>query len=199
MLEDAISSRLEGDPIEGRIFRDETITKLDLSNVRFDSVQFINCCFTSSKFLRTSFYDTVFNNCDLSNCNFSNSYWKGTVLKDSKAVGSNFDHGFFKETEMRGGVYNYSNYFSTIWENCIVAECDFREVFLSEVKFKKIHLTKVDLTGASFFKTPLKDIDLSDCVIDGFSVSDDLRELTGAKMNALQAVGIAGMIGIKVI
>ncbi|WP_268753276.1 hypothetical protein [Dethiosulfovibrio salsuginis] len=42
-------------------------------------------------------------------------------------------------------------------------------------------------------------MDLSDCVIDGFSVSDDFRELKGAKLNALQAVGIASMMGIKVV
>lgn len=199
MLEEAILSWSEGEPLEGAIFKDETVTDLDMSNVRFDSVQFINCRFISSRFVRASFYDSILKNCDLSNCDLSNSYWKGTVIQESKAVGSNFDHGFFRETKLTGGVFNYSNYGSSVWESCAISECDIREAFLSEAKFKKIRLTKVDFTRTSFFKTPLKNVDLSDCVIDGFSVSDDFRELRGAKLNALQAVGIASMMGIKVV
>ena len=70
---------------------------------------------------------------------------------------------------------------------------------MSEVKFKKITLNKVDLTKVDFFKTLLKGIDLSDCTIVGIMVSDTFTELRGAKVDMMQAIAIAQLFGVQVI
>ncbi|WP_257790929.1 hypothetical protein [Candidatus Formimonas warabiya] len=42
-------------------------------------------------------------------------------------------------------------------------------------------------------------IDLSDCTIDGIMVSDTHIELRGAKVNTVQAVEIAQILGVRVV
>lgn len=74
-----------------------------------------------------------------------------------------------------------------------------REAVLSDVKFRRARFRGTDLTAAEFFKSPLKGIDLSDCIIDGISLSDTLYELRGAKVTAAQAVELAKLLGLTVV
>ena len=78
-------------------------------------------------------------------------------------------------------------------------ECDFKEAFLSEMKWKKITLSKVNFTSVDFFQTALKGIDFSDCITDNIMVSDTYKELAGVKMNMFQAAEISKMLGIQIV
>jgi uncharacterized protein YjbI with pentapeptide repeats len=85
-------------------------------------------------------------------------------------------------------------------ENCAILDCNFTEAFLSEIRLKKPTLKAVNFTGADFFKALLKGIDLSDCTIDGITVSDTRNELRGAIVSAGQAIELAARIlGIKIV
>ena len=55
-----------------------------------------------------------------------------------------------------------------------------------------------DLSEVSFFRTPLKGVDLSTCAIDGITVSETFSELKGLTVGAHQTVGLAGLLGITV-
>ena len=56
-----------------------------------------------------------------------------------------------------------------------------------------------DLAGTDFFRTPLKGMDLSECVIDGIMVSDQFTELAGVKVSLLQAAELARLMGVKIV
>jgi hypothetical protein len=45
----------------------------------------------------------------------------------------------------------------------------------------------------------LKNIDLSDCIIDEIAVSNTCNELRGAIINAGQAIELARILGIKIV
>ena len=85
-------------------------------------------------------------------------------------------------------MFNFTN---VSWENSEIRDSDFQEAFMSKVKFKKIKLFKMNLSGVDFFNTTLKNIDLSNCLIKGISISDTHFELKGAKMSITQMVDIA--------
>lgn len=63
-------------------------------------------------------------------------------------------------------------------------------------KLSKIEGLIVDLTQAQFFKTSLRDIDLSNSLIDGIAIS--LEDIKGATISELQAVDLISLIGVKI-
>ena len=63
-------------------------------------------------------------------------------------------------------------------------------------KLIKIESLIVDLTQAQFFKTSLRDIDLSNSLIDGIAIS--LEDIKGATISELQAVDLISLIGVKI-
>ena len=132
-------------------------------------------------------------------CQFTASFWKKTQLQASKAAGNNFNQATFKETQLDNASFRYANCVGSRWEHCLLSNCDFREAFLSEVKFTAVQLDQVDFTGADFFKTMLKNIDLSACTIEGILVSDSFAELRGCRMNLFQAAEIARLLGISIV
>jgi uncharacterized protein YjbI with pentapeptide repeats len=73
------------------------------------------------------------------------------------------------------------------------------ESSFAESKIKKIKLIKLIFSGTDFFKTSLRGIDLSDCIIDGIKISADLFELKGAKISAEQAIELVRVFDIEVV
>ena len=63
--------------------------------------------------------------------------------------------------------------------------------------FKNLYFQKADLTQAQFFKTSLKNIDLSDSIIEGIAVS--VEDIKGASINTFQAVDLLYLIGVKIV
>ena len=61
---------------------------------------------------------------------------------------------------------------------------------------KNVHFKKADLTQAQFFKTSLKDIDLSDANIDGIAIS--IEDIKGAIIDQMQALDLLYLIGVKI-
>lgn len=100
---------------------------------------------------------------------------------------------------LQSSCFDYANFSKSQWDSAVISGCSFKESFWSEVRFKKLRLEKAVFSGADFFKTSLKDVDLSDCKIDGIMVSETFKELRGAKINFVQCSEIARLLGIKII
>ena len=201
MLESRIITAQSDDNfIERMRFENEIISDIDSARMKFESIQFIQCQFNKCDFSKASFYDSVFDNCNFANCIFTGSYWKGSKILTCKGDGSNFSKSHMKETSLVDSSFRYANFSSSVLENCALHGCNFMEALLSEIRLKKPTLKEVNFTGADFFKTSLKDIDLSDCIIDGMIVSDICNELRGAIVNAWQATELAArFLGIKIV
>lgn len=136
--------------------------------------------------------------CDFANCNFENSYWKKAGISDSKGDGGNFSGSRFKECVWKDSSFCYANFSRAVFEGTHVRRCKFREAFLSEVKFRLTLFKETDFYRADFFKTPLKGMDMSDCIIDGILVSETFRELRGMKGGIEQALSLAGLLGMEI-
>ena len=104
-----------------------------------------------------------------------------------------------KHVELENCRLDLTNFTGSSWEGCSVRECGFRESFFSEVRFRKVRFEKSDLSKTDFFRTSLKDIDFSDSVIEGITVSEEHRELQGMKVNMFQAAELVKLLGVKVI
>lgn len=104
-----------------------------------------------------------------------------------------------KESKLKTSSFQYVNWVNSVWEHSLVEQSNLRESFMSEVKLKKTSFEGVDFTQVDFFKTILKGVDLSNCIIDAIMVSDTFQELKGAKVSMEQTVAIAQLLGLKVI
>ena len=70
-------------------------------------------------------------------------------------------------------------------------------IYLIQNNFKNLYFQKADLTQTQFFKTSLKNIDLSDSIIEGIAVS--VEDIKGASINTFQAVDLLYLIGVKIV
>ena len=70
-------------------------------------------------------------------------------------------------------------------------------VLPGKAKLKKMKLKEVDFSRADFFKTPLKGLDFSACIIDGIQLSEHLNELRGMKIGAEQALALVRLLGVE--
>ena len=78
-------------------------------------------------------------------------------------------------------------------------DCDLHEASLSQLRLKRLELTRCDLTRAELFLTRLSGIDLSGNNLAGIRLSDRFSELSGARIEADQAIDLVGLLGVKVI
>lgn len=175
----------------------EVIEALDFNRIDLEEVRFIKCRITGCDFSSCALKRVTFEQCDLSNCTWKNSYFRDCVLTECKGDGGNFSQSSFVNTSLQGGSYHYGNFSATLWDNSEIRSSECGDSFFSEVKFKKMVFDMVNLIRTDFFKTPLKGMDLSTCLIDGITVSDTFRELKGVKLNAEQAVVVAQLLGVK--
>ncbi len=196
--ETLIEARENEGYIGNRDFSNEAFSRLDLSYLELEAVTFSNCRFMACDFSHTTLKQVTFNSCDLSGCTFIGGYWQQSTLKLSKAEGSDFNKCGFRWTHFEKNILPYTCWVETFWEHCTIDDCVMREAFLSEVKFKKTALSNTDLNRAEFFRTPLRDIDLSSCIIDGITLSDSHTELHGALVSPIQAVELAKMLGVRI-
>lgn len=92
--------------------------------------------------------------------------------------------------------FDYANFTQAFWENTVIEDTSFVSAFISETKLKGIVLERNKFDSTDFFKTSLKGMDFTSCELQGILLSEDMREIKGAKMNIFQAAEIARMIGI---
>jgi len=73
---------------------------------------------------------------------------------------------------------------------------NFKESFFEESKFRAVSFSDCDLSLTEFFKTPLKDIDLSSDNINGIHI--DSLGLQGAIISPAQAIQLASYFGLVI-
>jgi uncharacterized protein YjbI with pentapeptide repeats len=199
-LIDYIKTAMEDDSsIENMIFENEELDEADFSSIEFEKVKFINCSFKKCNFSRSRFYHTEFINCNLSLSDFSKTFWKKVMISESNVVGGRFLESLMKETKIIKSILDYANFYHAVIDNCIIENCKCIESSFAETKLKKLTLKEIIFTGTDFFKTSLRGIDLSHCIIDGIKISADLFELKGATLSAEQAIELIRVFDIEVV
>ncbi len=111
-------------------------------------------------------------------------------------TGDNFINSRLYNVTFIESNLNYVNFSLASIENLVFKNTILRNSNFQENKIKNIFLDKADLTQAQFFKTSLRDIDLSNSLIDGIAIS--LEDIKGATISELQAVDLISLIGVKI-
>lgn len=179
--------------IKGAVLANE-----DLSDCSFKACVFENCRLTDCRFLNTDFTDVEFISCDFSGSDFSQGYFCRCRISSCKGVGVNMLDACLKQLSLHDSNFMYMNLGKTTMKNCAVSESDLSCARFCECTQAQVTLSKVRLTGASFFTTPLKDLDFSDSQIDGLIVSESGQELKGAVVSPYQASELAKLLGVRI-
>ena len=199
LVMDIEEARAEDGLLQDRHYENETVSRFDLSGIECKRVEFVKCRFQQCNFSKAGFYETAFISCDFANGSFERSYWKTSRILGCNGDGAVLKGALLRERHFLSSSLRYANCSGTVWEGCSIEDCVFQESLFSEAKLKRLKLNKVNFSSADFFKTPLKGIDLSDCMIDGILVSDTYHELKGVMVNALQAAELIKILGVKVV
>jgi len=91
---------------------------------------------------------------------------------------------------------SYANFAEADFRYFEASESNLKESFFEETKFKNVFFAMSDLSKTEFFKTPLKDIDLSSDVIEGIHI--DSFGLQGAIISPAQAILLASYFGLVI-
>ena len=157
-----------------------------------------NCRLINSDFRDCTFINVIIKGCDLSNCNFNNTYFKNCLILSSKLVGSSFKNTVQIETVYENCNAELTDYNEAKLKNVQLNDCDFSSALICSTEIKNIELKNVKLVNGVFFKTPLRDVNLTDCIIDGLVVSDNGAELKGATVDVYQAAMFAKLLGLNI-
>ena len=95
-------------------------------------------------------------------------------------------------------LYFCTNFTETLWDYASICNANLSNAFMPESKFKHFSVVNANLEKVDFFKTCLKGIDVSTCNIAGITVSETFHEIKGVEIDALQAVDIAQLVGVKI-
>ncbi len=166
------------------------------SGLEFNGVLFENCTFTNVAIKNASFDNTLFNACDFTKCNFSDSWFTRCEFKTVKNAGADFRNSKLFDVTIDDSHFRYSNFSASGFNTCAILNSDMSDTFFAECIFKSVVLDTSKFIRTDFFKTPLKTLDFSTCVLESICISDEYKELKGVIVNTFQATELAKFLGI---
>ena len=140
-----------------------------------------------------------FEDCDFSNCGFLDTVWNRCIITGCKGDGGKFISSHWRDCTVKDSAFRYGNFSKSLWTRSSVTGCDLREASLAEARLGGMDPHRTNFQGVDFFRTPLKDVDLSDCQIQGITVSESLQELRGVCINPGQAVDLVPLMGVRLL
>ena len=148
----------------------------EIENATFRDVVFENCDFSNTKFIDNTFIRCEFNNCKLSGCDMTeNRLYNVTVIETNAS---------------------YINLAMASIENVLFKDSNLRNSYFQETTAKNIYCENADLTQAQFFKTSLRNVDLSNSIIEGIAITID--DIKGAIIDQSQSIDLLYILGVKV-
>lgn len=178
--------------------KDDNISNEDFSKFSFVNVIIDHCVFSNVIFEKASFKNVIFKNCEFPNCNFTKSFFNNCDFINSQLKGASFTDSSISKLIIEDCNLQYANFTSSKFINCKIYHSNMNDTFFSECKLKDMQLENSSFMRSEFFKTPLKAIDFTSCIIDGIRVSLFGKELSGAIVNTYQAAELSKLLGIKV-
>ena len=178
-------------------FENEELPEIELYDVDFEYCKFSKMTIITGKIEKATFKDVTFQNCNFSNTSFMNTTFIRCEFNNCKLEGCNFAESIlrnvgFIETNARYINLSLATLEKVLFEKTILISSYFQENRLKEVYFKK-----ADLSRAQFFKTSLKNIDISDALIEGIAIN--IEDIRGAIIDQTQALDLLYLLGVKVV
>ena len=183
---------------DGSVIENRKIYKFDEIDLNSEDVEFEKCVFKECRikgsFEKAVFHDVVFEHCDFSNCVFREGSFIRVEINNCKMVGSDFSDSRFYHLSCIDSNFEYANFSNANFEETVFDKCDLTSGSFQECKVKHIYFENSELIETSFFRTYLKDIDLSTCHTSKLVVRID--DLEGAIVNSFQAIEFSKLLGL---
>jgi len=194
MLKSVILQAVDREVADGA-FAAQTLLEMPLSDYEFVRVHFSRCTFSDCDFTRTSFYDCTFDSCSFENCRFEKGYFRTCRFSGCKFLGGSMILTKMKSVRMENCAARYLTAAQGVWVKCTLSDTALRDGSLNNMKLDKCVFSGASFTQTELFETSFAGMDLTSCEFSGITLGESLREFRGAKINALQAVLLAQLLG----
>ncbi|MEG2938827.1 MAG: pentapeptide repeat-containing protein, partial [Oscillospiraceae bacterium] len=184
--------------IFGMRFCDRSAERSEFSRLEIKNSSFENCAFTDCSFERASFTDVLFVGCNLSNSKFTDAYFERCRFVSCKCVGSAISGAVLKNITILNSNFRYACFDESKLTGIFIDGADFTEASVSGAVLKKFAARDSRFVKNNFFKTMLAGIDFTSCEFSAPFMSNPPAELSGAKVNMIQAAGLIGLLGVIV-
>lgn len=164
----------------------------------FDQVIFRSCLFEDVDFSDASFTDVRFEACRFISCTMERCWLNRCDFAGCSAPGMSFVKGRLTSVFFGDCQLGYADFSETKIQGLVAESTSLAESAWRDVRFKAAHFDECDLARAEFAGTPLAGIDFSTSNISGIVVSSTLHELRGCTVSPLQAIELAGHLGVHV-
>lgn len=191
-----ISITIDENTIDYQILKEKTLSNQENIRIIFDTCIFEKCTFTNNTFLRSEFIDCKFLNCDLSNNSFTDSTFIRNEFTNCKFIGSHFVESYIDNTLIEDSVCEYIDIANNKIKVLEVHNSDFTFSSWFENKIEGIAFKNNKLQNTTFFKSNMKDLDISSCDIEKLRI--DQESIKGMIISPLQAEAFCHLLGLKV-
>lgn len=181
---------------DGFLFIQERPQKHLPPYININNCFFQNCDFSHTQGYRNSFTNIRFETCDFSNIDWSESRLERVEFINCKFTGSNLSQSILKHILFENCKSDYCNFGGAQMQNVKFQSCDLEYANFGSCKFKNLHFEECNLDKAEFLHTSLRDIDFRTNSIQGLRLAGP--ELQGCKVTSIQAVTLAGLLGLVV-
>lgn len=164
----------------------------------FDQVIFRSCLFEDVDFSDASFTDVRFEAWRFISCTMERCWLNRCDFAGCSAPGMSFAKGRLTSVFFGDCQLGYADFSETKIQGLVAESTSLVESAWRDVRLKAAHFDACDLARAEFMGTSLAGIDLSTCEISGLVVSSTLHELRGCTVSPLQAIALAGYLGVQV-
>ena len=184
------------DILEYYDINDKTFSDNHDIRIVFDSCKFNKVTMNQNEFQRAEFLDCIFVNCDLSNNSFVRSTFIRCQFINCRFTGSHFVESFLKFITFKDCIGNFLDVADSKLEIVEFINMNLLESSFFTNAFKQVTFKDVKLEKATFYETPLKDVDLRTC--DIYSLRVDAKSIKGSTISSFQAPQVCHLLGIKV-
>ncbi len=184
------------DIIDYSSFLDKELLDKEKYRIVFDACKFEKTTFNNNTFLRSEFIDCKFTNCDLSNNTFTNCTFIRCEFVNCKIIGSHFIESYLDNVLISNSIAEYIDIANSKLKIVSIKETTLEESNWFENEIDGIEFRQNNLTKATFFKTPMKDLDISTCEIEKLRI--DHISIKGLIIASWQAEAFCHLLGIQV-
>ncbi|HKL11951.1 MAG TPA: pentapeptide repeat-containing protein [Clostridia bacterium] len=193
---DMVESFGDEDIFYCKIFENCTIEDQNAEKVSFKQVLFRNVDFKKTILERVELEDVRFENCDLSNIELEGAIIHRAEFENCKMVGVNLSGAAIQNTVLDKCNCKYANIRFSLCKrfearDSILDSADFQSSEMVDVRYEATSMRECQMSGTS-----LCGIDISTCDIEDMIVR--MEDIKGAIVSPLQAVMVAGMVGVVV-
>ena len=192
---DFLGKYREDERVEESVFTGEQFVNEDFQSLDVVCCKFVRCSFSGCQMEKTGFRDVIFESCDLSNCNFTNAAFQRVLFRDCKLMGADMIEVAVRYVRFEDCNGEYLNFADSKISDTAFERCKLNHAAFSWCKLN-VTFTDCSLQQALLQQTPLKDLDLRTCGLEGIQVT--LPDLQGAIVTPLQAADLAVLLGIVI-